>query len=78
MKVTLSFDKKLIKLTRKIALNRGTTLTGLVREYLEKLAADSTTTRRKAREYEALQRSFEKYSFTVPQRAWTRADLHER
>jgi hypothetical protein len=78
MKVILSLDENLVKVARKIALDRETTLTGLVREYLEKLAADTATNGRKTREREALERSFEKYSFTVPKNAWTRADLNER
>jgi hypothetical protein len=65
-------------MVRKIAVDRDTTLTGLVREYLEKLAAESASTGRKRREREALERSFEKYSFSIGKKTWTRADLHER
>jgi glutaredoxin 2 len=78
MNITLSLDEKLVKEVRKIAVDRDTTLTGLVREYLEKLAADSVATGRKRRELEALQRSFEKYSRRMGEKTWTRADLHER
>ena len=38
MNLTISLDAKLIKELRKLAVDRDTTLTGLVREYLEKLA----------------------------------------
>ena len=41
MNVTLSLDDKLVKEVRKIAVERDTTLTGLVREYLEKLATEN-------------------------------------
>jgi hypothetical protein len=78
MNITLSLDEDLVKVVRKIAVDRDTTLTGLVREYLEKLAAESAATGRKRREHEALERSFEKYSFSIGKRKWTRADLHER
>jgi len=44
MNITLSLDERLVKEVRKIAVERDTTLTGLVREYLEKLAAESATT----------------------------------
>ena len=40
MNITLSIDDKLVKEVRKLAVERDTTLTGLVREYLEKLASD--------------------------------------
>jgi hypothetical protein len=54
MNITLSLDEDLVKMVRKIAVDRDTTLTGLVREYLEKLAAESASTGRKRREREAL------------------------
>jgi hypothetical protein len=41
MNITLSLDEKLVKEVRKIAVDRDTTLTGLVREYLQKLAAEN-------------------------------------
>jgi Family of unknown function (DUF6364) len=50
MNVTLSLDDKLIKEVRKIAIDHDTTLTGLVRSYLEKLAAESRSSGRKRRE----------------------------
>lgn len=78
MNITLSLDEKLVKEVRKIAVDRDTTLTGLVREYLEKLAAESATTGRKRRELEALERSFEKYQVNMSKKTWTRADLYDR
>ena len=76
--ITLSLDEKLVKEVRKIAVERDTTLTGLVREYLEKLAAESTMTGRKRRELEALERSFEELHLKMGKKTWKRADLHER
>jgi uncharacterized protein DUF6364 len=78
MNITLSLDEKLVKEVRKIAVDRDTTLTGLVREYLEKLATESASTGRKRRELEALERSFEKFHFTIGKKTWKRADLYER
>jgi hypothetical protein len=78
MNITLSLDEKLVKEVRKIAVDRDTTLTGLVREYLVKLAMENTATGRKRREIEALERSFEKYGVDMGERTWTRADLYER
>jgi Family of unknown function (DUF6364) len=78
MNITLSLDDKLVKEVRKIAVERDTTLTGLVREYLERIAADNISTGRKRREREALQRSFKKYQFNIGGRTWKREDLYER
>jgi hypothetical protein len=78
MNITLSLDEKIVKEVRKIAVERDTTLTGLVREYLEKLAAESATAGRKRRELEALERTFQELHGKMGKRTWTRADLHER
>jgi hypothetical protein len=78
MNITLSLDDKLVKELRKVAIDRDTTLTGLVREYLEKLAAENATSGRKRREIEALERSFKQFQFRVGKRTWKREDLYER
>lgn len=78
MNVTLSLDEKLVKQIRKIAIENDTTLTGLIRDYLEKLAAESARSGKQRRALEALERSFRLYSSPVGERNWTRADLHER
>lgn len=78
MNITLSLDEKLVKEVRKIAVERDTTLTGLVREYLQKLAAESAKSGRKRRELEALERSFQEIHITMGKKTWTRADLYER
>jgi hypothetical protein len=78
MKITLSLDQKLVKEVREIAVGRRTTLTGLVREYLEKLAAESAATERKRRAVEALERSFQECHCHMGKRTWKREDLYER
>jgi Family of unknown function (DUF6364) len=78
MNITLTLDDKLVKEIRKIAVEQDTTLTGLVREYLEKLAAESARSGRKQEELATLRRTFEKYQFSIGDRTWTRADLYER
>lgn len=78
MRITLSLDKELVKKVRKIAVDRDTTLTGLVRDYLEDLAAAAAASGRKHREREALERSFELFQFEVGRRAWTRGELYDR
>lgn len=78
MNITLTLDDKLVKEVRKIAVDRDTTLTGLIREYLEKLAAEKASSGKKKRELEALQRTFREFHFSMGKKTWTRADLHER
>ncbi len=80
MNVTLSLDDKLVKDIKKLAVDRDTTLTGLVREYLEKLAAESATSGRKRREIEALERSFKQFhrKLDYGKRTWKREDLYVR
>lgn len=78
MNITLSLDDDLVKEVRKIAVERDTTLTGLVRAYLEQIAAENAKSGRKRREREALERSFSQFKFRVGERTWNRADLHER
>ena len=78
MNITLSLDDELVKKVRKIAVDRDTTLTGMVRDYLERVAAEDALRGRKRRDLEALERSFERFSFNVGKRAWKRSDLYER
>ena len=78
MNVTLSLDDDLVKQVRKIAVERDTTLTGLVRDYLEGVAAENSAHGRRRREREALERSFGQYRFKVGKRTWKRDDLHAR
>lgn len=66
-----------MKKVRKIAVERHTTLTALVRSYLETLAAEEPSDR-KQRGLEALRHSFEVLHFERGDKPWTRADLYER
>jgi hypothetical protein len=76
--VTLSLDDHLVKKVRKIAVDRDTTLTGMVREYLEKVAAEDAVSERRQRQLEALRRSFEKFQINLGNKTGTRAELYER
>ena len=78
MNVTLSLNDDLVRKVRRIAASRDTTLTALIREHLEQLAAEDATSVRRRREQEALERSFQKFSFDIGPRTWTRDELHER
>jgi len=78
MNVTLSLEDQLVEKVSKIAEERDTTLTDLVRSYLETLVPEERSELEKQRQIEALERSFETLQFRVGERSWTRADLHER
>lgn len=78
MNITLTLDDKLVKEVRKIAADRDTTLTGLVRAYLEQVAEESAKSGRKKRELEALEKSFERFQVKLGKITWKREDLYER
>ncbi len=78
MNITLTLDNDLVKEVRKIASDRDTTLTGLVRGYLKQLAEESANSGRKKRELEALERSFERFQFKLGKKTWKREDLYDR
>ena len=78
MNVTLTLDDDLVRKVRRIAAERDTTLTGMVRDYLEKTAAVEAASGRKRRERAALERSFETLQLHVGERTWKRSDLYVR
>jgi len=78
MNVTLSLDDDLVKKVKKIAVDRDTTLTGMVRDYLRSVAEEDEKTGRKSKELGALERSFEAVRAPIGKRTWTRASLYER
>jgi hypothetical protein len=78
MNITLSLDDKLVKEVRKIAVERDTTLTGLVRSHLEELAEQHARSGRKRRDQELLQRTFDRFQIPMGKKTWRREDLYER
>lgn len=80
MNVTLSLDNDLVKKVRKIAVDRETTLTGMIREYLKKVASEDAAAEaeRKRRALEKLEEGFRRYQINLGKITWKREDLHER
>jgi hypothetical protein len=78
MNVTLSIDDELVKTVRKIAIDHDTTLTAMVREYLERVAAEDAAYGKRRAEREALERAFSQCQFPMGTHSWKREDLHER
>ncbi len=74
--ITLTVDDEVIRKVRKIAVDRRTTLTELVRNYLTRLSEEEGMQREIfASEVED---GFKRYSRDMGQRTWTRDQLHER
>jgi hypothetical protein len=78
MTIRLSLDDELVRKVRKMAVERGTTLTAIIRDHLEKLAPERTLSGQRRRERVALERSFARFQFKVGNRTWKRADLYAR
>ena len=74
--ITLSVEDEIIKKVRKIAIDRNTTLTQMVRDFLSSVAERNVT--RKKRSLEALEASFRKFSRDMGKRDWRRENLYER
>ena len=74
--ITLSVDDKIIRKVRKIAIDKDTTLTQLVRDFLASVAARGAAQRMRA--VRELEMSFEQFSRDMGKRDWSREDLHER
>ena len=78
MNVTLTLDDDLVKQVRRIAVEQDTTLSAMIRSYLEQVASEDATRGRRRRQRDALERSFERYKFRIGKRSWKRPDLYER
>lgn len=74
--ITLSVDDATIRKVRQIALAKNTTLTAMVREYLEHMA--SRDKEEKQRSLALLRQSFDRLSRDMGQRSWRREELHDR
>jgi hypothetical protein len=73
--ITLSLDERTVKRVRRIALERDTTLTAMIREYLEQVAKGEDAMReQQARDLDKL---FETMSCPMGGKDWKRDDLYE-
>jgi hypothetical protein len=72
--ITLSVDDAVIRKVRKIAVDKNTTLTAMVRDYLSSVAAQEAATRDQVAN--ELRESFARYSVDMGPHTWTREGLH--
>ena len=79
MNITLSLDDNLVKEVRKIAVEGDTTLTGMVRAYLEQVASEHGTERRR-KDLERLNKTLDRLQTKLDygNRTWKREDLYSR
>ena len=79
MRITLTLDDNLFKQVHEIAVERDTTLTELVRAYLEQVASEHGS-ERKRRDLERLNQSFDRFQAKLDygKRTWRREDLYDR
>jgi hypothetical protein len=75
-RITLDVDEQVIRRAEQIASDRKTTVTQMVREFLESVAADDAAGREEARR--RLAQSFGRLSRDMGPRRWRREDLYER
>ena len=76
MEITLSIDEEVVKKVRKIAIDKDTTLTAMVRDYLTSIASRDIAARKA--DADKLMETFEKVSREMGPRTWTREDLYDR
>ena len=74
--ITLSVDDEIIKKVRKIAIDKNTTLTQMIRDFLAFVAARGAAQRMQA--VKELEMSFEQFSRDMGKREWRREELYER
>jgi hypothetical protein len=80
MNITLTLDDQLVKEVRKIAVERDTTLTGLVRAYLQDLAAQEANSAKVRLDQQRFLETVErlKAPLNYEKRTWRREDLYDR
>ncbi len=74
--ITFKADDEIIKKARKVAIEKNTTLTQMLRDYLDSIASleDEKQTTAMFR----LEKTFEQHSRDMGKRNWRREELHER
>ena len=74
--ITLSVDVETLKKVRKIAVDRSTTLTAMVRDFLRSVSDIDRLDRERA--VAELDHGFDELARPMGPRRWTREQLHER
>ncbi len=75
MNITLSIDEEVVKKVRKIAIDKDTTLTAMVRSYLTSVAESGDEAKRE--HIARLRETSERLSRDMGPRAWEREELYD-
>ena len=81
MNITLDIDDEIVRKVCEIAIDKNTTLTAMVRDYLASVADTDTVARDAAARKEAadkLRENIEQLKRPMGPRNWTRDDLYDR
>lgn len=74
--LTMTLEKSLLKKARKIAMDRNTSLTELIRQFLNKLVKGKDMSRQEA--INKLEKLFAESSAKIGTITWKRDDLYDR
>lgn len=74
--ITFKADDEIIKKARKVAIEKNTTLTQMLRDYLISVA--KMEDEKKSAALSKLEKTFEHHSRDMGERSWSREELHER
>ncbi len=74
--ITMSIDDELLKTARKIAIEKDTSLTALIRGYLKELVQEKEVLKEMAAQ--ELESMFASSEAVVGEKTWSRDDLHGR
>jgi hypothetical protein len=74
--ITFRVDEEIVKKVRKIAIDRNTTLTAMIRDYLQSEVKKMEAHRELA--LKELEDIFQRFSRDMGPRIWTREELHDR
>ena len=74
--ITLKVDETIIRKVRKIAIDKNTSMTQMVRDFLAEVAARDDTA--KKRSLSRLQKSFRQCAREMGPRKWQREDIYDR
>jgi serine/threonine protein kinase HipA of HipAB toxin-antitoxin module len=74
--LTMAFDEDLLKKARKIAVDKNTTVTGLIRTHLNNLVEQEKKDKKEI--ISELIGLFDRSKAVVGKKTWSREELHER
>ena len=74
--ITLKVDDEIIKKVRKVAIDENSTMTAMIRNYLQSIADRESP--EQERKIVLLEKSFNKLGRDMGKRTWSRDDLYDR